>query len=95
MRQTITQYIMVVLLVVGAYLLGSYKTKVEFLEKGAANTVAQVGQPGAAPVAQPVDMTKVEALFADEKNIVLGKRDAKIKFFNGRGNETQLIIQNL
>ncbi len=81
MRQTITQYIMVILLVVGAYMLGMYKTKVEYLENGAANTVAQVGQPaGAPPAGQPVDIARVESLFEDESNLVLGKRDAKIKF---------------
>lgn len=82
MKQAVTQYLMVILLVVGAYFLGVYKTKTEFLEKGAANTVAAVGQPGqqAAQVAKPVEMEKVNALFADESNMVFGKRDAKLKF---------------
>ncbi len=45
MKQAITQYLMVVLLIVGAYFLGVYKTKTEFLEKGVTGQVAQV-QPG-------------------------------------------------
>jgi protein-disulfide isomerase len=77
MKQAVTQYLMVILLVVGAYFLGVYKTKTEYLEKGLP-TAAGVQQ--AAPVPQPVDMAKVDALFADEANLVLGKRDAKIKF---------------
>lgn len=82
MKQAITQYLMVIALVVGAYLLGVYKTKSEMLENGAANKVAAVGQPGqeAAPVAKPIDMEKVNALFADESNLVFGQRDAKLKF---------------
>lgn len=81
MKQAITQYLMVIALVVGSYFLGVYKTRTEYLEK-AANTVAAVGQTGqeAAPAPQPVDMAKVDALFADNSNLVLGKRDAKIKF---------------
>jgi protein-disulfide isomerase len=78
MKQAITQYLMVILLVVGAYFLGVYKTKTEYLEKGVA-TAAQQGTQQA-PVPQPVDMAKVDALFADKDNLVLGKRDAKIKF---------------
>lgn len=78
MKQAITQYLMVVLLVVGAYFLGVYKTKTEYLEKGIATAAQGVQQ--AAPVPQPIDMAKVDALFADKDNLVLGKRDAKIKF---------------
>ncbi len=79
MKQAITQYVMVILLIVGAFYLGVFKTKTEFLEKGATNTVAQVGQQ-AAPAPQPIDMDKVEALFADKDNLVFGDRDAKLKF---------------
>lgn len=78
MKQTVTNYAVVILLVVGAYLLGTYKTKVEFLEKGVNTAVQPAGE--AAPVAKPVDMAQVEALFADENNLVLGKRDSKLKF---------------
>lgn len=82
MKQAITQYLMVILLVVGAYFLGVYKTKSDLLSSGAANTVAAVapGAQAAAPVAKPVEMSKVEELFKDDSTIVLGKRDAKIKF---------------
>ncbi|MBP9670034.1 DsbA family protein [Candidatus Woesebacteria bacterium] len=79
MKQAITQYLMVILLVVGAYFLGVYKTKTEYLEKGVANTVAQDPNAGQ-PVPQPIDMKKIETLFADKDNMVLGSRDAKIKF---------------
>lgn len=79
MKQAITQYLMIILLVVGAYFLGVYKTKTEFLEKGVTNTVVQDPTPQQ-PTAQPIEMAKVDALFADESNLVLGSRDAKIKF---------------
>jgi protein-disulfide isomerase len=81
MKQTITQYVMIVALIIGSYFLGVYKTRTEYLEK-AANTVAAVGQTGqeAAPVAKPIDKASVDALFADSTNIVLGNRDAAIKF---------------
>lgn len=79
MKQAITQYLMVILLVVGAYFLGVYKTKTEYLEKGVTAGVTP-GAQQAAPAPQPVDMAKVDALFADETNLVFGKRDAKLKF---------------
>jgi protein-disulfide isomerase len=77
MKQAITQYLMVILLVVGAYFLGVYKTKTEYLEKGLPTAA---GTQQAAPVAQPLDQAKVDALFEDKESIVFGKRDAKIKF---------------
>lgn len=78
MKQALTQYVMVIALVVGAYFLGVYKTKTEFLEKSPTQ-VAQVGKGGEqAPL--PLDLAKVEALFKDKDNMVLGDRDAKIKF---------------
>lgn len=77
MKQSITQYLMVIMLVVGSYFLGVYKTKTEYLEKGV--TAAAPGtQQAATP--QPIDMGKIDALFADKDNIVLGNRDAKLKF---------------
>ena len=81
MKQSFTQYLMVIALVAGSYFLGVYKTKTEFLEKNP-NTVAQVdgaeaGQP-AAP--KPVEIAKVNDLFADKTNIILGNPDAPIKF---------------
>lgn len=81
MKQAITQYLMVALLVVGSYFLGVYKTKTEFLEKNA-NTVAAVTQPAQteAPVAKPLDMTKVDGLFQNKENIILGNADAKLRF---------------
>lgn len=80
MRQVITQYLVVALLVVGAYFIGVYKTKTEYLEKGVPGQVAQVAgqQQQAAP--QPIDMDKVNELFADNSNLVFGDKDAKIKF---------------
>ena len=81
MKQAITQYLMVILLVVGAYFLGVYKTKTEFLEKGVANTVAQVGQQQeVAATPKPLDLAKVDALFADTNNMVFGDRNSKLKF---------------
>jgi protein-disulfide isomerase len=77
MKQAFIQYLMVLLLVVGAYFLGVYKTKVEYLEKGVTATT----QPtGAAAAPQPIDMEKVNTLFADKSNMVFGDRDAKLKF---------------
>lgn len=80
MKQNIMQYVMMAMLVAGAYLVGVYKTKSEYLEKGATGQVAQVAGAQQQPVAQPVDMAKVQALFDDKSNLVLGKKDAKIKF---------------
>lgn len=81
MKQAFTQYLMVILLVAGAYFLGVYKTKSDFLEKGTANTVAQVGQQGNQPAAPlPVDQAKVDSLFADSANLVFGDRNSKLKF---------------
>lgn len=78
MKQAFGHYLMIALLVVGAYMLGVYKTKVEYLQK-APNTVAQV-DPNAQPAAKPVDMVKVEALFHNPDNLVFGDSNSKIKF---------------
>jgi len=80
MKQMITQYLVVALLVVGAYFIGVYKTKTEYLEKGVgtAGTAGTAQQQAAAP--QPVDMDRVNALFADSSNLVFGNKDAKLKF---------------
>ncbi len=81
MKQTITQYLMVILLVVGAYFLGVYKTKSEMLAKGGVgNTVAQVGQ-GNQPAAQPtsIDVEQIKDKF-DGKHITFGKANADLIF---------------
>lgn len=78
MKQTITQYLMVILLVVGAYALGVYKTKTEYLEKGLPNTVAQVGQGAQQPVTPAsVDVEKIKEKY-DGKHITFGKPNAKL-----------------
>ena len=74
---------MVIMLVVGAYFIGVYKTETEYLKKGAANTVAAVGQ-----TTQPaqttqqgspttVDESKVLAKF-DGHHITFGDKNAKL-----------------
>lgn len=78
MKQALTQYLMVILLVVGAYFLGVYKTKTEFLEK----TQAQAAQPapqvaGAQANPTTVDFEKIKGMF-DGKHITFGKPDAKL-----------------
>lgn len=80
MKQAITQYLMVILLVAGAYFLGVYKTRSEMLEKGVGNTVAQVGQ-GAQQPAQPtsIDIEQIKDKF-DGKHITFGKKDADLIF---------------
>lgn len=77
MRQTITQYVMVALLVVGAYEIGAYKTKVDYLEKGV--PTAQVAGDTTAQPTKPttVDLAKVKDLF-DGKHITFGDKDAKV-----------------
>lgn len=80
MKQTITQYLMVIMLIVGAYFLGVYKTKTEYLSKVPAQVTQAAGAEAAVPVIKPIDMAKVESLFKDQKNIVLGNLDAKLKF---------------
>ena len=78
MKQAITQYLMVIVLVAGAYFLGFYKAKTEMLEKGAGNTVAQVTQPGAQPTTPTtVDTKKIKDMF-DGKHITFGKANAKL-----------------
>jgi protein-disulfide isomerase len=78
MKQAVTQYLMVILLVVGAYFLGVYKTKTEFLEKGATNTVAQAGQ-GAQQPTKPasVDLEQIRGKF-DGKHITFGDKAASL-----------------
>ncbi len=79
MRQTIQQYIMVVLLVVGAYFLGVFKTKTEMLESGKTAQVAQVqGQQQAAPTT--VDLGVIKDKFGSGDYITFGKKDAKLIF---------------
>lgn len=80
MKQIITQYLLVIALVVGAYFLGVYKTQSEMLAKAPTQAAQVAGTDTAQPVQQPLQLEKVEALFADNNNLVLGKRDAKIKF---------------
>jgi len=79
MKQVVVQYMMVVALIVGAYFLGVYKTKTEFLEKGGGNTVAQGTQQGTPQKPTTVDMKKIKGLF-DGKHITLGKANAKLIF---------------
>ncbi|MFH1244306.1 MAG: thioredoxin domain-containing protein [bacterium] len=76
MKQAITQYLMVILLVAGAYFLGVYKTKTEFLEKGV--TAGETAQQGEAQPTAPtsVDLAKIKEKF-DGKHITFGDRDAK------------------
>lgn len=75
MKQTITQYAMVILLVVGAYFLGVYKTKTEMLEKGLGAQVAPTDQVGMEPTT--VDLNQVKSLF-DGNHITFGKADAEL-----------------
>jgi len=78
MKQAITQYVMVILLVVGAYFLGVYKTKTEYLEKGVPNQVAQVAGETTAAQTTPttVDLDKIKEKF-DGKHITFGDKNAK------------------
>ncbi len=64
MKQSIMNTAMVILLVVGAYLLGTYKTKVEYLEKG-------VGLGAGVPTAQAPAVEEKTVLSDDEWNKVL------------------------
>ena len=79
MRQAITQYVMVIALIVGAYFVGVYKTKTEFLEKGAGTPTAQVAGEQAQQAPQTVDIEKIKGLF-DGKHITFGEKDAKVIF---------------
>lgn len=75
MKQTISQYVMIVLLVVGAYFLGVYKTKTEYLESSA-GPVQQPAQPQQQAAPGNVDMEQIKAMF-DGKHITFGDKDAK------------------
>lgn len=76
MKQAITQYLMVIMLVVGAYMLGVYKTKVTYLEKGAPNAAPQAAGNTAQPTAPTtIDLAKVKDQF-DGKHITFGDKNA-------------------
>jgi protein-disulfide isomerase len=80
MKQNIMQYVMVAMLIAGAYFLGVYKTKADLLANGTGQVAQVAGQETAQPTPPPLDKAKVDALFADEKNLIFGNKDAKIKF---------------
>jgi protein-disulfide isomerase len=75
MKQNITQYLMIALLVVGAYMVGVYKTKVEYLENGAPGTVAQVAGEQAAVPEEKVELTEEEWKQATEGEFAYGYGD--------------------
>lgn len=75
MKQAVQQYLMVILLVVGAYFLGVYKTKTEMLEKGIGTGTQQVGQQQAAPTT--VDIEVIKDKF-DGKHITFGDKNADL-----------------
>ncbi|MFH2085321.1 MAG: DsbA family protein [bacterium] len=79
MKQTIAQYLMVLLLVAGAYFLGVYKTKTEYLTK-APSVTQEVAGAQAQPTPRPIEMAKVDELFNDKSNLVFGDPGAKLKF---------------
>lgn len=61
MKQNLTQYLMIALLVVGAYLVGVYKTKVEYLEGGGkAAQVAEVAGEQVAVAEEKTELTEAE-----------------------------------
>ena len=69
---------MVILLVVGAFYLGVYRTKVQYLEKGATNIIAQGGTQPTAPAPQgPGDDGKPVTVSVDD-DPVLGDKNAKV-----------------
>lgn len=78
MKQAITQYLMVIALVVGAYFLGVYKTKTEFLTKSPTTaTTDTTTAPTAPPKPASVDITKIQEKF-DGKHITFGDKNAKL-----------------
>ncbi|MEI6690397.1 MAG: thioredoxin domain-containing protein [bacterium] len=82
MKQAITQYLMVIMMVVGSYFIGVYKTKSEILAKGAtlgtAAPTAAAAQPAAQQQGEPtVTSDQVKALF-NKDNLVFGKDNAKL-----------------
>lgn len=56
MKKNIVQYLLVVLVVIGAYMVGVYKTKVDYLENGGTGQVGQ-GQNQQAPGSAPEQKT--------------------------------------
>ncbi len=70
--------VFVILLIIGSFFLGVYKTKVQYLEKGNVAGIAQVtndNQP-AAPAAQPPQATKGVASIDDDP--ILGDKNAPV-----------------
>lgn len=75
MKQAITQYLLVIMLVVGSYFLGVYKTKTEFLEKQPTQTAQVAGEQDEAPTT--IDLEKIKGKF-DGKHITFGDKNAKL-----------------
>ena len=83
MKQNFMQYVMIAMLVVGSYLVGVYKTKVEYLEKGQTAQVAQVeGADTQAQQGSPttVDAEAIKNVMFDGSHITFGDKNAKISF---------------
>jgi len=81
MKQALTQYLMIALMVVGAYMIGVYKTESEMLKKAAKQTPelqAQQNQPQQDVAPTVVTDEQMKALFEGKGNIVLGKKNAKL-----------------
>jgi protein-disulfide isomerase len=74
------QLVMVVLLIVGAYMLGELKTKVDFLQKGTAQpTAQQPAQQGAQPAAPQVSLDTVKSAFKNSQ-VKFGDVNNKLLF---------------
>lgn len=69
---------MVIVLIVGSYFLGVYKTKTEFLEKGVGTTTTAAAPAGQQPQKPAtVDLEQIKAKF-DGKHITFGKANADV-----------------
>lgn len=79
MKQAITQYLMVIALVVGAYFIGVYKTETQYLKKGQAAVPATAPTNTAQQPTTPstIDLAKIQDKF-DGKHITYGDKNAKL-----------------
>ncbi len=83
MKKDFIQYIMIALMITGAYLIGVYKTKVEYLEKGTSTpTTAQEQAAAQQETTTPttIDLAKVKEDLFDGKHITFGDKNAKLSF---------------
>ncbi len=80
MKQNITQYLLVIMLVVGAYMVGVYKTKAEYLEGVVPGQVAEVAGEQAVPAQEEKTVLSDDewARVQEGASFVMGEESAPV-----------------